>query len=56
MYIWGQILLILGVILFGVGTAGILAGFLPTGALVAMNALAIIFVGTGASINRKAKK
>ena len=56
MYIWGQILLILGVILFGVGTAGILIGFLSTGALVAMNALAIIFVGTGASINRKAKK
>jgi len=52
----GQALLILEVILFVVGAVGIVFEFLPLNIIVAMGALAIIFVGAGASIKRKVQK
>ena len=49
----GQVLLTLGVILFVIGAIGMVFEFLPLNTLIAMGALAIIFVGVGASIKRK---
>jgi len=52
----GQILLILGVILFVVGAAGMVFELLPKDTLIAMGALAVIFVSVGVSIKRKVQK
>ena len=52
----GQIRLILGVILFVVGAAGMIFELLPLNTLIAMGALAVIFVDVGASIKRKVHK
>jgi len=52
----GQILLIAGVILFVVGATGMVFELLPLNTLIAMGALAVIFVGLGATIKRKVQK
>jgi len=52
----GEILLILAIILFVLGAVGFVVGFLPQNAIVAMGALALIFVGAGASIKRWVRK
>jgi len=52
----GQILLILAAILFVVGAAGLVVGFLPQGAIGAMGAFALIFIGAGASMIRRVQK
>ena len=52
----GQILLILGVILFVVGAIGLIVGFLPQNAIAAMGALALIFIGAGVSTRMRARK
>lgn len=52
----GEISLILAVIFFVVGAVGFVVGFLPQNAIVAMGALALIFVGAGASMKRRVRK
>ena len=49
----GQVILILGLILFVVGAIGFVVGFLPQSAIIARGALALIFVGVGASMRRR---
>ena len=51
----GQILLILAAILFVIGGVGFVVGFLPQGVILPMGALAIIFVGAGASMRKQQK-
>jgi len=51
----GQILLILAAILFVIGGVGFVVGFLPQGVILPMGALAIIFVGAGASMRKRQK-
>ena len=46
----GQLTLISGVALFITGAIGYIVGFLPQNVIVAMGALALLFVGVGISM------
>jgi len=52
----GEIILILGLLLFVFGAIGILTNSLPQSTLQAMGALALIFVGVGLSLKKRVKK
>jgi len=52
----GEIILILGLLLFVFGAIGILTNSLPKSTLQVMGALAFIFVGVGLSLKRRVKK
>lgn len=52
----GEIILILGLLLFVFGAIAMLTNFLPQNILQVMGALALIFVGVGLSLKKKAKK
>ncbi len=51
----GEVLLILGSGLFVAGAIGVIAGYLPQEQIPATVALALIFVGAGASMKRNNK-
>ena len=52
----GEIILILGLLLFVFGAIGILTNSLPQNTLQIMGALALMFVGVGLSLKKKVKK
>ncbi|GAI74396.1 unnamed protein product, partial [marine sediment metagenome] len=52
----GDIILILASLLFVFGAIGVLTNSLPQSTLQAIGALALIFVGVGLSLKRRAKK
>jgi formate hydrogenlyase subunit 3/multisubunit Na+/H+ antiporter MnhD subunit len=52
----GEIILILGVLLFVFGAIGILTNSLPQNTLQAMGVFALIFVGIGLSLKKRVKK
>lgn len=52
----GEIILILGVLLFVLGAMGVLTDSLPQSTLQAMGVFALIFVGAGLSLKRRVKK
>ena len=52
----GEIILILGLLLFVFGAIGILTNSLPQNTLQVMGALALIFVGVGLSLKKRVKK
>ena len=52
----GEIILILGLLLFVFGAIGMLINFLPQNILQVMGALALIFVGVGLCLKKRVKK
>jgi len=52
----GQALLILGMLFFVGGAVCLVAGCLPVDTLTAMGALALILIGAGAGVKRKASQ
>ncbi len=52
----GEIILILGLLLFVFGAIGILTNSLPQNTLQIIGALALIFVGVGLSLKKRVKK
>ncbi len=52
----GEIILILGLLLFVFGAIGVLTNSLPQNTLQIMGALALMFVGVGLSVKKKVKK
>jgi len=52
----GEIILILGVLLFVFGGIGVLTDSLPQNTLQAMGVFALIFVGVGLSLKKRIKK
>jgi len=52
----GEIILILGVLLFVIGAIAIFTDSLPQIVLQAMGALALIFVGVGVSLKKREQK
>ena len=52
----GEIILILGVLLFVFGAIGVLTNSLPQNILQAMGVFALIFVGVGISLKKRVKK
>jgi len=52
----GEIILILGLLLFVFGAIGVLINSLPQNTLQIMGALALMFVGVGLSLKKKVKK
>jgi hypothetical protein len=52
----GEIILILGLLLFVFGAIGILTNFLPQNTLQGMGALALIFVVVGLNLKKRVKK
>ena len=52
----GEIILILGLLLFVFGAIGVLTNYLPQSTLQIMGALAFIFVGVGLSLKKRIKK
>ena len=52
----GEIILILGLLLFVFGAIGMLTNFLPQSMLQIMGALALMFVGVGLCLKKRVKK
>jgi len=52
----GEIILILGILLFVFGAIGILTNSLPQNTLQAMGVFALIFVGIGLCLKKRIKK
>jgi len=52
----GEIILILGVLLFVFGAVGLLTNSLPQNTLQAMGVFALIFVGVGLNLKKRVKK
>ena len=52
----GEIILILGLLLFVFGAIGVLTNSLPKSTLQIMGALALAFVGVGLSLKKRVKK
>jgi protein-S-isoprenylcysteine O-methyltransferase Ste14 len=52
----GEIILILGLLLFVFGAIGVLTNSLPQSTLQIMGALALIFVGVGLCLKKRVKK
>jgi len=52
----GEIILILGLLLFVFGAIGVLTNYLPKSTLQIMGALAFIFVVVGLSLKKRVKK
>ncbi len=52
----GEVLLLLGIILFVGGAIGYMTGKLPTEQIPGIGALALIFIGAGASMKKRNQK